>query len=566
MKNITFRQVYPYLIAIGIFAALTIAYMFPVFEGKAIQATDMVNFRGMSKEIVDYREATGKEPLWTNAMFGGMPAYLISTKFPAILVSHIDRILQLGLPHPVGLVFLYFLGFFILLLILRVDKWTSIVGALAFALSSYFFIILGAGHNSKAHAIGYMAPVLAGIILTFRGKYILGGVLTALFLSLEIYAYHIQITYYLMLIVVFLALAEIVRTVREKTYLHFVKASSVLIMAAILAVGVNTSRLWTAMEQSKYSIRSKSELSFNKADQTSGLDKSYVTAWSYGRTETLTLLFPNLYGGSSTGSLGENSETYRILTDNNIPNSQQIIRQLPLYWGDQPFTSGPVYAGAIVLFLFITGLFIVKGPVKWWIVAATLLSILLAWGRHFMPLTDFFLEHVPLYNKFRAVSMTLVIAELTIPLLAFLALQRMISGQMDKVRLRKILNFSFACLAGLSLILLLFAGSLFSFSGPGDSQYGLPDWLMDALRNDRQRMLRMDVLRALVFIALTFGLLWFFLSGKIKKPVLLMALGLLILVDMWTVNKRYFNSDHFVRKAAIEKPFQATTADLKILE
>lgn len=566
MKNITFRKVYPYLIALGIFVVLTIAYMFPVFEGKAIQASDMINFRGMSKEIVDFREKTGEEPLWTNAMFSGMPAYLVSTKFPAILVSHIDRILQLGLPHPVGLVFLYFLGFFILLLTLRVDKWTSIVGALAFALSSYFFIILEAGHNSKAHAIGYMAPVLAGIILTYRGRYLLGGVLAALFLSLEIYAYHLQITYYLLIIVIFLAIAEIVKTIRQKTYLHFIKASAVLILAAVLAAGVNTSRLWTALEQSKYSIRNKSELTFNEADQTSGLDKSYATAWSYGRTETLTLLYPNLYGGSSTGSLGENSETYGILSENNVPNSRQIIRQLPLYWGDQPFTSGPVYVGAVVLFLFVAGLFLVKGSVKWWILGATVLSVLLSWGHHFMPLTDFFLDHVPGYNKFRAVSMTLVIAELTIPLLAFLALKQIFDDQKDKSEIKKVLKFTFAFLGGLSLLLLVFAGSLFSFSGPSDGQYGLPDWLLDALRSDRLRMLRMDTLRALVFITLAFGMLWLYLAGKIKKPFLLVGLGLVILVDMWPVNKRYFNAEDFVRKSMVEKPFQAGVADQKILQ
>lgn len=566
MKNFTFRQIAPYLAAIVIFVILTAVYLFPVFEGKGIQATDSITFRGAAQEIINYREKTGEEPLWTNSMFSGMPAYLISTKFPANLISSVDKVLKLGLPHPMGIVFLYFLGFFILLLTLKVDKWISIIGAIAFALSSYFLIILEAGHNTKALAISYMAPVLAGIILTFRGKYLLGGIVTALFLSLEINANHLQITYYLLMIVICLGIAELVRTIRDKTYPHFFKALSFLVVAAMMAVAVNTSRLWTTYEQSKYSTRGKSELTFNKEDQTSGLDKSYATSWSYGVTETMTFLVPSLYGGSSFGSVGENSATYRILSENQVPNSRQIIRQLPLYWGGQPFTSGPVYVGAVALLLFIIGLFIVKGAMKWWILAATLLSILLSWGHHFMPLTNLFMHYVPGYNKFRAVSMTLVIAEVMIPMLGFVALNKLVTEQNKIPSVTRVLNYSFAVLGGIALFLLVFSSSLFDFSAAGDAQYKYPDWFMNALREDRMRLLRTDAIRSLIFLALTYALIRFYLAGKIKKPILLVSIGLLVLIDMWPVNKRYLNSDDFIRKTSLEKPYEATLADQQILE
>ncbi|MDD5695275.1 MAG: hypothetical protein PHD61_08220 [Bacteroidales bacterium] len=565
MKNITFKQISPYLIAIVIFVILAMVYLYPVFEGKGIQATDSITFRGAAQEIINYREKTGEEPLWTNSMFSGMPAYLISTKFPANLTSSVDKVLKLGLPHPMGIVFLYFLGFFILLRTIKVDKWISIIGAVAFALSSYFFIILEAGHNSKANAIAYMAPVLAGIILTFRGKYLLGGIVTALFLSLEINANHLQITYYLLMIVVCLGIAELVRTIREKTYPHFFRALSFLVVAAMLAVAVNTC-LWTTYEQSKYSTRGKSELTFNEEEKTSGLDRSYATSWSYGVTETMTFLVPNLYGGSSFGSVGENSATYRVLSENQVPNSRQIIRQLPLYWGEQPFTSGPVYVGAVTLLLFIIGLFIVKSAMKWWILAATVLSVLLAWGHNFMPLTNLFMDYIPGYNKFRAVSMTLVIAEVMIPLLGFIALDRLVTEQKRIPSVTKILTYSFMVLGGIALFLLVFASSLFDFSAAGDAQYKYPDWFMNALREDRMKLLRTDALRSLIFLGLTYALIRFYLAGKIKRHILLVSIGLLVLIDMWPVNRRYLNSDDFIRKSSIEKPYQATLADQQILE
>ena len=429
MKKINFSKLAPYMAAIVIFVTIIMVYFNPLLEGKKIKQHDISQWKGMSKEIVDFRAKTGEEPLWTNSMFGGMPAYQISVQYKANLVKYIDTIFKLGLPHPAGLTFLYFFGFFILLLVLRIDPWLCIAGAIAFAFSSYFFIIFEAGHNSKAHAIAYMAPVLAGIILTFRGKYLLGGLLTALFLSLELLANHLQITYYLGLIIIAFGISEFIFHINEKKLKSFFKATAIVLVAAFLALGTNITNLMATSQYGKETIRGKTELSSEKENRTSGLDKDYATGWSYGVGESMTLLIPNARGGASAGSAGLNSETYKALMQNNVPeaSAMQVINNLPLYWGEQPVVSGPVYVGAILIFLFFLGLLVVENRYKWWLLAATVLSIMLAWGHNFMPLTDFFLNYIPGYNKFRSVSMILVIAELTIPFLAILTLRKVFS-------------------------------------------------------------------------------------------------------------------------------------------
>lgn len=560
-----YRKYYPFAAALLIFALLTIVYFLPFFQGKSLSASDTIHFQGMSKEIVDYRAKTGEEALWTNNMFSGMPAYQISTEYHKNLMNYVNNILHFGFHAPVGIVIMYFLGFFFLLVILGVNPWLSISGAIAFAFSSYFFVILEAGHNSKAVAIGYMAPVLAGVIMTYKGKYLWGGLVTAFFLALEVLSGHPQITYYLMFMVLLYGVAELVRYIREKRIRDFVIASTVLVVAGILGVMTHTGNLWATYEYSKYSIRGKTELSSEKENRTSGLDKDYATDWSYGVAETMTLLVPNFHGGSSHGSLSKNSETYKALSQNRIPNPENIVKGLPLYWGPQPFTSGPVYAGAIVVFLFIFSLFYLKGPMKWWGIAITLLSIMLSWGKHFMPLTNFFLEYVPLYNKFRAVSMTLVIAEVSIPILAFIAMDKLIKDDQKKNALKP-LKLSLYITGGILLLFALFGGSLFSFSAAGDASLGLPDWFMNALREDRIKMFRSDSIRSLIFILLGFGVLWAYLSGKLKLNYLLLIIPLLILADMWPVNKRYLNDDDFKRKSQVTNPYQATKADLSILK
>ncbi|MEA3480189.1 MAG: hypothetical protein U9R60_18540, partial [Bacteroidota bacterium] len=427
MEKFNYKKYIPYLAAVLIFILISMIYFSPALEGKKLKQGDIDRLKGMSKEITDFKRVTGEQTLWTNNMFSGMPAYFISMQFDGNLFKKIHKVLQLGLPHPANQVFLYFLGFFILMLVLRVRPWIAAIGAMAFAFSSYFFIIIEAGHNSKAAAVSYMAPVLAGIILTYRGKYIAGALLMASFLALEISANHLQITYYLFIIILIYGIYELLETIRNKNWNHFLKATGVLFIAALLAVGTHATSLWISSDHTPYTTRGKSELTDNEQNKTSGLDRDYITAWSYGVSETMTLLVPDFMGGASYGQLSERSKVYKALIDNGSRETDAkrfIKQQFPLYWGDQPFTSGPVYVGAIIFFLFIFGLFVIKGKLKWWLLTVTILSIMLSWGKNMMWFTDFFLDYLPGYNKFRAVSMTLVMAELAMPFLGILALSK----------------------------------------------------------------------------------------------------------------------------------------------
>ncbi|MCX6276805.1 MAG: YfhO family protein [Bacteroidetes bacterium] len=574
MKNFELKNILPYLVAVLFFLVITFVYFSPLLEGKKIQQSDIVNYQGVSKEINDYRDKTGQEPLWTNSMFGGMPAYQISVQYTSNLVGFADKILKLGLPHPASLVFLYFLGFFVLLLVMRVNPWLAIAGAAAFAFSSYFFIIIEAGHNSKAHAIGYMPFVMAGIILTMQKKYLWGGLFTAVFLSLEVKANHPQITYYLAIIILLYGLFQLIEAFRSKGLIPFGKAVGVLIIAATFAILTNMTSLWATWEYGKYTIRGKSELTSDKANKTSGLDKDYATQWSYGVGETMTLLIPNFYGGSSSLKISDNSKIIEAMKSNGIPdeNIRQFTNQrLPfLYWGAQPFTSGPVYVGAIMVFLFFLGLIIVKGPLKWWLLTATVLSIMLAWGHNFMAFTDFFLNYIPGYNKFRAVTMILVIAEFTIPLLGVLAVKEICDKPDDRKRLFKGLQLALGITAGIALIFSLFPGMFLDFAGSSDKytqqQYQFPEWLMQAIRDDRLRMLRMDAIRSLVFIILSAGIISALLFKKVKKEYAFIALTIFILADMFTVNKRYLNNDSFTSKSRVDNPYEPSAADNQILQ
>ncbi len=570
MKNINFKQLIPYLSAVAIFVVISLAYFSPLLEGKKLKQSDITQFLGMSKEISDFRDKTGEEALWTNSMFGGMPAYQISVQYKGNVLRYVDQLMQLYLPQPAGMVFLYMIGFFILLLVLKVDKWLAIAGAIGFGFSSYLFIIFEAGHNSKAHAIGYMAPVLAGIILTYQKRYLAGGILAAIALSLELLTNHLQITYYLLMIAGVFVITELISSIREKQLPGFAKATGVLIIVSIFAVATNITNIWATYEYGKETIRGKTELTTEKSNRTSGLDKDYATGWSYGKMETMTLLIPDFYGGSSQGALSEKSNTYKALKANNVDDNQakKLIKTLPLYWGTQPGVAGPVYIGAIIIFLFIFALFVADNKYKWWLLAATILSILLAWGKNFMPFTNFFLHYVPGYNKFRAVSMTLVMAELCIPLLAILGLQKVFSGEIDKKKLIKSLYYAVGIAGGISLIFAVAGSAFFDFISPADEQYKsyFPDWLMAAIREDRAALLRSDAFRSLAFIVLAGAAIWAMISQKIKKPVFFTALILLILIDMWSVNRRYLNSDSFVRKSVAAIPFQPTAADEIIMK
>ena len=552
----------------------------PLFDGKSIKQQDIKQSRGMSKEIVDFRHDTGKEALWTNSMFSGMPAYQISMKSKGNLVTSIHHALSLGfIPGPARYFFISLISFFILMLAFKVDPWLSLVGALAFALSSYLIINIEAGHNTKAAAIAYMPLVLAGFVSAFRNNKWIGAALAGLGMALQLLTNHPQIFYYTMIIILIYGIAEIIRVSREKRWFDFSKRAALLAIALLLALGSNITRLWTTYEYSKASIRGGTDLENPNKANTGGLDKDYALAWSYGKAETLTLLIPNFVGGSSMVPLyGQGSKTLDYLQQSNFGKLQQdnpkaaqsVLQVLGSYWGPQPFTSGPVYFGALIIFLFVFALFALQGnTLKWWVLAAVILSIILSWGNHFMGFTNLFFNHFPLYNKFRTVSMILVMAQLLIPMLAMIGLARLLQGALDKERALKSLKIAGIAVGGILLLLSLFP-SIAGLQGPNDDTLytALPtqaEQLLKAVHADRAHMLRTDAFRSLIFVLIGAGLIFLFLKEKIKSLIVVAATGALILFDLWGIDGRYLNKDSY-EKDFIEKALTPDQASLAILQ
>lgn len=561
-----FKKALPYIVAIISFVLISFIFMNPVLEGKQLSQHDIKVYKGVSKEIKDYRATTGEEALWTNSMFGGMPAYQISTKYPNNWIKQIHQVIQLGLPRPVNFLFLYFIGFFVLLLILRVDPWLALIGSFAFAFSSYFIIIIQAGHNTKAFALAYMAPLLGSIILTYRGKYLLGGILTALFAALEITANHLQITYYLLLFLIIIGVFIMIDHIKRKELPQFFKATAVLIVAALLAVMPNITNLLVTSEYSAQSMRGKSELVKDGNIQTSGLDKDYATQWSYGIAESWSLLIPNAKGGGS-GALAANKKAMDLMD----PQMRQVVSQnrISSYWGNQPMMSGPTYAGAIIIFLFVLGLFYVKGWLKWALLAGTIFSLTLAWGKNFMPLTSFFLDYFPLYNKFRAVSMILILAELTIPILAILAVKEIIKKPRIIQERQKQFFIAFGATGGLLLIFYILPTVFFSFLSQMEiNAFGNNPQAAELVANiemARISIFKADVMRSFIFIFLITSALYVYSLEKINKTIFLAIFAILLLADMFTINRRYINDTHFERARKIDTPYVASTADKAIL-
>jgi hypothetical protein len=554
------KPILPHLIAVLLFIVVSFAYFYPVLEGKVLKANDSTVSKINSKEIQDFRDKNGREPLWTNSIFSGMPAYLISTRYPGNLIKYADAFLRM-FKMPVSVLFISMLGFYILLLIFEVDPWLAMAGALAYGLSSFFFQILGAGHNTQAIALAYMAPMIGGIYYAYRHDAIKGALLTALFLALEITANHPQITYYAMLCLLVFGIVEFVYSYKNKTLVKFLKTSVILIIPFVIAIGINFASLYTTYEYGKYSIRGKSDLATENKNVTSGLNKEYITYWSYGVDETFNLLIPNYKGGSSH-PFDHNSETYKILRQN---NNQDAANQLQKYWGPQQGgTEGPHYVGAIVLFLFVLGLILIKGPEKWWLLAATALSVMLAWGKNFMPFSNFFIEYFPGYNKFRAVTMTLVIAEFCIPLLGFLALRDIFNGTTTKKEIIRGLKIAGAITGGFILLVIIIPGIAGSFLGQSENEY--PEWLKNALITDRKGLMRSDALRSLVFILLASGVILGYSFDKLRKEYAILIIALLVVLDLWTVDKRYLDADRFERPSTIQKSFTPTAADMFILK
>jgi hypothetical protein len=567
------KKAIPYAAAIALFAVITILYVNPIIEGKRLRQPDIVNWMGMAREVVEHREETGEEALWTNTMFSGMPAFQISVIHGNNISDHLHNVMTLWLPRPADMIFLYFAGFFIFLLMLKVNVWVALAGAIGFAFSSYHFIILEAGHNSKAVAIAYMAPVLASIIYAFRGNYLTGGVLFAIFMALQIFANHFQITYYLAIIVIFYGLFQLWEHYRQQRLKVFLKATVALVAGLVLAIGVNIGNFWSTYAYTSETMRGGTELTISEREVTSGLSREYITNWSYGIGETFTLLIPNAKGGG-TQALGNSQRAMDAVE----PAFRNVVAQQNHYWGDQPFTSGPVYVGAVVLFFFFLALFYVKGPLKWGLLLATILSIMLAWGKNFMPLTDFFIDYVPGYNKFRAVSMTLVIAELCIPALAFLGMHHLYHHP-EKLSLKdKGFLTALGLTAGLALIFYLMPRTFFSFTSQMEAEFFAAQATTEPqmaaqfreilynLENARVAIFRSDALRSF-FFALAAGIAVLLLARKTIKPnIFVLIVTVLILADMVPINRRYLNDSHFAPKRQVENPFQPTQANLQILQ
>lgn len=566
--GINYKNWLPHLWVVLIMLAAALIYNSPVLTGKSLRMEDMTQVAGMSKELNDYKEKEGRYPLWTNSLFGGMPAYQIGLDVPNMWIAKLGGIVYKWLPNPANLLLLYFLGFYLLLVLLGFSHWQGLLGALAFGFSTYNLIIIDAGHITKAIAIGFMPPVLAGLILLFRGKLLTGFALLSLMLALQLYAYHYQITYYLGMMIALYVAVKAVEMVRNKQYAPFIKAAGLSVAALVLAIGANYTSFSITNEYSKETMRGGSELKQLDDPNASGLDKEYALRWSNGVAETFTLLIPNFHGGASGSNIGTDSKTYEVLTNGGIPRSQaqSFVEQAPTYFGDQPGVAGPTYFGALIVFLFVLALLVVEGTAKWWLGLAALLSIVLSWGKNFELVTDLFFNHVPYYNKFRAVAMSLVVASVAFPLLAMILLKRLEAGEIAKEKLKKGLLYAGGLVGGFCALFVLAPGMFFDFSAPVDANFSNFPGLADALMEDRTSMLRKDALKSLFLVGLGFGAIWYHLQGKLSVQRMVVLFLVANTIDLWATNKRYLNEDDFVNKRQIEQPFEATQADLQILQ
>ncbi|MDT0555076.1 YfhO family protein [Patiriisocius hiemis] len=568
-----FKKILPHLVVLVLFVVASLLYFNPVLQGKKLFQSDIAQYVGMSKQQKEYKKETGNEAYWTNAAFGGMPTYQLGAKYPHNYIKKLDLTIRF-LPRPADYLFLYFIGLYILLLVLKIDYKLAFLGAIAFGFSTYLIIILGVGHNAKAHAIAYMPLVLSGILLTFRGKYIWGFVLTTIAVALELVANHFQMTYYLLLLIICIGVAYFIDAYKKKMLPHFFKASIIMIVAAIVALGLNATNIMATKEYADTSTRGKSELTINpdgsKKEEVNGLDYEYITEYSYGIGESLNLLIPGLMGGGSSDPLPEDSEAFESLVKIGASPQEaaQLVGQTPAYWGDQPIVAAPAYIGAVVIFLAVLALFLVKGRLKWWIVAGFTISLLLSWGKNFSFLTEFFIDYIPLYSKFRAVSSIQVIIELVLPILAVVGLHQYFNDFVKKEVKQKALLLTTGIVGGVTILLLLFKSLLFDFASPYDSlfieQIGLE--YIEAVREDRISIFTSDAIRSLIFILLSATVLFGLLKGKLKEITAISILVVLVAIDLVGVDRRYVNEDDFVRARVMEQPFPKSGADMQILE
>jgi hypothetical protein len=570
--NFNIKQCIPHIVAILLFIIASVLYFSPILQGKQIKQNDISQYIGMSKSFKEFNKNSDNETFWNDAAFGGMPTYQLGAKYPHNYVKKLDLSLRF-LPRPADYVFLYFLSFYILLLVLKVDWRYALIGSFAFGFSTYYLVILGAGHNAKAHAIAYFPLVLAGIFLVFNKKYLLGFLLTTIAMGLELNANHFQMTYYLLFLVLVIGLVYLFYAFKNKELKQFFIAVGIMSIGVVLSLGLNATNLLATSEYAEESTRSKSVLTINpdgsKKEVTNGLDKDYITHWSYGIGESLNLFVPGLFGGSNSEPIKKDAlivKKMQRMFNISSKDAQQYAGQF-MYWGNQPGVSGPAYLGAVVIFLFVLGLFLVKGRLKKWILFGGGLLLILSWGKNFSLLTNLFIDYVPFYNKFRAVSSMQVIVELVVPILGILGLYNFFHNIESKEQKIKALKYTVFITAGLAASFYLSKGFLFDFVGSNDGMlienYGAD--FLNMIKDQRESIFTSDVLRTLILVLLSAGILWLYLKEKLKENVALLLIGFLVIFDLVGVDKRYLNDDNFVSARKVNVPFQLTEADNIIL-
>ena len=543
-----------------IFFIITSLFIFsPVLKGQKILQNDIVQYSGMSKELKDFRDKNDKETYWVNNAFSGMPTYQLGAKYPHNYIKQLDLLIRF-LPRPSDYLFLYFLGFYFLMLSLKVEYRLAVLGALSFGLSTYLIIIIGAGHNAKAHAISYMPFVLGSIIYVVRKKYLLGFFLTTIFLGLQLTSNHFQMTYYLMFIVIIMAIWFIINCIKEKDFNHLKRTSYTLFAALIFSLLLNSSNILATIEYSGESTRgSSSSLTINpdgsfKENNSKGLDREYITQWSYGVFESLNLFIPKIMGGGSSENLDQNSSFYELLRNNGYSpiESNQIIKNSPTYWGDQPFVEAPAYIGVVVFFLFVFSVFLYRGNHRGWLLGSIIVSLLLSFGKNFSLLTDLFIDYFPIYDKFRAVSSIQVILELCIPIFVVLGLSKLISQEVQYKSKLRALNYTAFLFISILSTLFLFKG-YFSYSGVSD-QY-MDDSIVEALISDRKNIFIDQLKRTLFFISIAYLIIFLYLKSKFSKQLMIVAFCIVICYDLISFSKNYVNEENFVDPVFVENPF-----------
>lgn len=567
------KKILPHVLMVLGFVVVSLLYFNPVLKGKQILQSDIVQYNGMAKQQNDFRAQTGEESYWTNSAFGGMPTYQLGAHYPHNYIKKLDHTIRF-LPRPADYLFLYFIGFYVLMLVLKVDYKLAAIGAIAFGFSTYLIILLGVGHNSKAHAIAYMPLVLSGILLTFRKKYIYGFLLTVLAMGLELSANHFQMTYYLLILVIVLGIVYLIDAYKKQELSHYFKSVGILAVAVLLSVGMNGTNILATQEYKNESTRSKSELTINPdgspKEITDGLSREYITEYSYGITESFNLFIPRFMGGGTFDDVGKDSETFAFYKSLGATPAQaaQEAKQTPVYWGKQPIVEAPAYVGAVIIFLFVLALFLVNGRLKWWLVAGTIVSLLLSFGKNLPWLTDLFIDVVPMYNKFRAVSSIQVILELCIPVLGIFGLVKLFNKEIGKAEKVEALKWTTIITAGLCIAFLLLKNTLFDFVGIRDGQYfqAYGQDVIDAFKADRQSIFTADTFRTLILVLLATGLILMYLREKLSQNLATLGFLVLIAFDLVSIDRHYVNNDDFVPAINIQKPYQANAADLEILK